>query len=107
MTRRRQGHVDFINEFERLRLANGRRPLGRGPGDIEDQFDPLYQRLTVVRIFGWDEVHNAVGLGTPQQVCVYDRGRSRWSEAADSPQDGVQTAADRHTLLDRPHAPGP
>jgi pimeloyl-ACP methyl ester carboxylesterase len=41
------------------------------------------------------------------KVCVYDRAGRGWSEAADGPQDGVQTAADLHTPLDRAHAPGP
>jgi pimeloyl-ACP methyl ester carboxylesterase len=41
------------------------------------------------------------------KVCVYDRAARGWSDAADGPQDGVQTAADRHTVLDRAHVPGP
>jgi pimeloyl-ACP methyl ester carboxylesterase len=41
------------------------------------------------------------------KVCVYDRAGRGWSEAADGPQDGVQTAGDLPTLLDRAHAPGP
>ena len=30
-----------------------------------------------------------------------------WSDAADGPQDAVETAADLHTLLDRAQIPGP
>ena len=40
-------------------------------------------------------------------MCVYDRAGRGWSDAADGPQDAVQTATDLHTLLDRAHIPGP
>jgi pimeloyl-ACP methyl ester carboxylesterase len=40
-------------------------------------------------------------------VCVYDRAGRGWSDAGNGPQDGVQIAADLHTLLDRAHVPGP
>jgi pimeloyl-ACP methyl ester carboxylesterase len=41
------------------------------------------------------------------RVCVYDRAGHGWSEPADSPQDGAQTATDLHTLLERGNVPGP
>lgn len=41
------------------------------------------------------------------QVCVYDRAGQGWSESAPGPQDGVQVAADLHTLLKRAAVPGP
>ena len=60
---RREAHVDFMREFERLRLAiwnyDSFLSPGPDPSDIEDLFEPLYQRLTVVRIFGSDEAYNA------------------------------------------------
>ena len=47
----------------------------------------------------------AVAMTT--RVCVYDRAGRGWSESASAPQDGVQTATDLHTLLQRAHEPGP
>jgi pimeloyl-ACP methyl ester carboxylesterase len=41
------------------------------------------------------------------RVCVYDRAGLGWSESAPGPQDGVQVAADLHTLLERAAVPGP
>ena len=41
------------------------------------------------------------------RVCVYDRAGRGWSDPADGPLDGAQTAADLHTLLERAHIPGP
>ncbi len=41
------------------------------------------------------------------RVCVYDRAGRGWSESAAAPQDGVQTATDLHTLLERAGEPGP
>jgi len=41
------------------------------------------------------------------RVCVYDRAGQGWSESAPGPQDGVQVAADLHTLLERAAVPGP
>jgi pimeloyl-ACP methyl ester carboxylesterase len=41
------------------------------------------------------------------RVCVYDRAGQGWSESAAGPQDGVQVAADLHTLLERAGVPGP
>jgi len=52
---------------------------------------------------GW--ITPAVARDT--RVCVYDRAGRGWSEAADTPQDGVQIATDLHTLLHRGHVPGP
>jgi pimeloyl-ACP methyl ester carboxylesterase len=53
--------------------------------------------------FGW--ITPAVARDT--RVCVYDRAGRGWSEPADAPQDGVQVAADLHTLLQRGQVPGP
>ena len=41
------------------------------------------------------------------RVCVYDRAGRGWSDAAKTAQDGAQTAADLHTLLQRGNVPGP
>ena len=41
------------------------------------------------------------------RVCVYDRAGRGWSEAANEPEDGVQTATDLHTLLHRAAEQGP
>jgi pimeloyl-ACP methyl ester carboxylesterase len=54
-------------------------------------------------VMGWI----APAVATDTRVCVYDRAGRGWSEPADGPQDGAQTAADLHTLLDRAHVPGP
>jgi pimeloyl-ACP methyl ester carboxylesterase len=49
----------------------------------------------------------APAVARDSRVCVYDRAGRGWSDAADGPRDGAQTAADLHTLLDRAHIPGP
>ena len=54
-------------------------------------------------VLGW--IEPAVARET--RVCVYDRAGHGWSEPADSPQDGAQTATDLHTLLERGTVPGP
>jgi pimeloyl-ACP methyl ester carboxylesterase len=46
-------------------------------------------------------------VATTTRVCVYDRAGRGWSESAAGPQDGVQTATDLHTLLERAGEPGP
>jgi pimeloyl-ACP methyl ester carboxylesterase len=59
---------------------------------------------------GWmSSVHGwvAPAVARETRVCVYDRAGHGWSEPADSPQDGAQTATDLHTLLDRGDVPGP
>jgi pimeloyl-ACP methyl ester carboxylesterase len=53
-------------------------------------------------VLGW--ITPAVAPET--RVCVYDRAGHGWSELADSPQDGAQTATDLHTLLQRGDVPG-
>jgi pimeloyl-ACP methyl ester carboxylesterase len=53
----------------------------------------------------WARVAPAVA-GTAR-VCVYDRAGQGWSDDAPSAQDGLQVAADLHTLLDRAGEPGP
>jgi pimeloyl-ACP methyl ester carboxylesterase len=67
---------------------------------------------TVVLEPGLGEASSVMGWITPAvahdtRVCVYDRAGRGWSEPADGPMDGAQTAADLHTLLDRAHVPGP
>lgn len=52
---------------------------------------------------GW--ITPAVARDT--RVCVYDRAGRGWSEPANGAQDGAQTAADLHTLLQRANEPGP
>ncbi len=49
----------------------------------------------------------APAVATSTRVCVYDRAGRGWSESASGPQDGVQTATDLHTLLERAGEPGP
>ncbi len=49
----------------------------------------------------------AAGVAQDSRVCVYDRAGRGWSDAADGPQDAVQTATDLHTLLNQAHIPGP
>ncbi len=41
------------------------------------------------------------------RVCAYDRAGQGWSEAADTPQDGVTAAEDLHTLLAAAGEQGP
>jgi pimeloyl-ACP methyl ester carboxylesterase len=47
----------------------------------------------------WARIAPAVSRTT--RVCAYDRAGQGWSEDAPQIQDGVQAAADLHTLLDR------
>ena len=49
----------------------------------------------------------AADVAETTRVCVYDRAGRGWSESAAAPQDGVQTATDLHTLLERAGEPGP
>ncbi|MEU4605414.1 alpha/beta fold hydrolase [Kribbella sp. NPDC023972] len=49
----------------------------------------------------------APAVASDTRVCVYDRAGRGWSEPADAPQDGAQTATDLHTLLQRGNVPGP
>jgi pimeloyl-ACP methyl ester carboxylesterase len=53
--------------------------------------------------FGW--IEPAVARGT--RTCVYDRAGRGGSESTAGPLDGVQTARDLGTLLQRAHVPGP
>ena len=53
----------------------------------------------------WDRITSAAGRTT--RVCAYDRAGQGWSGDAPTPQDGLQIAADLHTLLDRAHESGP
>jgi pimeloyl-ACP methyl ester carboxylesterase len=67
---------------------------------------------TVILEPGLGEVSSAMawiaaGVAQDSQVCVYDRAGRGWSDAADGPQDAVQTATDLHTLLNQAHIPGP
>jgi thioesterase domain-containing protein len=49
----------------------------------------------------------APAVARDTKVCVYDRAGRGWSEPANAPQDGAQTATDLHTLLQRGNVPGP
>src|SRR4051794_32186648 len=67
---------------------------------------------TVVLQPGAGEFSSNMGWIAPavarnSRVCVYDRAGRGWSETADTPQDGLQIAADLHTLLQRGGVPGP
>jgi pimeloyl-ACP methyl ester carboxylesterase len=53
----------------------------------------------------WAWIVKNVALDT--RVCVYDRAGQGWSQSAAGPQDGMQVAADLHTLLERAAVPGP
>ena len=45
----------------------------------------------------WARITGPVAATT--RVCAYDRAGQGWSDDAASPQDGVQSAEDLHTLL--------
>ena len=67
---------------------------------------------TVVLEAGGGEASSAMGWIAPAvardtRVCVYDRAGRGWSDRAEGPLDGAQTAADLHTLLVRANVPGP
>jgi pimeloyl-ACP methyl ester carboxylesterase len=49
----------------------------------------------------------APAVASTTRVCVYDRAGRGWSESAGKPLDGVQTASDLHTLLERAGEHGP
>ena len=49
----------------------------------------------------------ATAVGRTTRVCAYDRAGQGWSDDLPAPQDGVQAAADLHTLLDRAGEDGP
>jgi pimeloyl-ACP methyl ester carboxylesterase len=49
----------------------------------------------------------APNVAATTRVCVYDRAGRGWSESADGPQDGEQTATDLHTLLANAGESGP
>lgn len=49
----------------------------------------------------------APAVARDTRACVYDRAGRGWSEPANGVQDGAQTAADLHTLLQRGNVPGP
>jgi pimeloyl-ACP methyl ester carboxylesterase len=53
----------------------------------------------------WARIAPAVAGAT--RVCAYDRAGQGWSEDAPSEQDGLEAAADLHTLLDRAGENGP
>jgi pimeloyl-ACP methyl ester carboxylesterase len=40
-------------------------------------------------------------LSESTRVCAYDRAGQGWSDEADSPRDGIESAEELHTLLDR------
>jgi pimeloyl-ACP methyl ester carboxylesterase len=51
--------------------------------------------------------HIAPAVADTTRVCAYDRAGQGWSEDAPRIQDGLQAAADLHTLLDRAGENGP
>ena len=53
----------------------------------------------------WARITGPVAEAT--RVCAYDRAGQGWSEAADSPQDGITAATDLHTLLAAAGEEGP
>jgi pimeloyl-ACP methyl ester carboxylesterase len=54
---------------------------------------------------GWARITGPIVATT--RVCAYDRAGQGWSDDADSPRDGVQTAEDLHTLLAEAGEQGP
>jgi pimeloyl-ACP methyl ester carboxylesterase len=54
---------------------------------------------------GWARITGPVAATT--RVCAYDRAGQGWSDDAASPQDGVQSAEDLHTLLAEAGEHGP
>jgi pimeloyl-ACP methyl ester carboxylesterase len=67
---------------------------------------------TVVLLGGMGESSAAWGLVQPAvarttRVCSYDRAGQAWSDSAPGAKDGVQVAADLHSLLRRAGEPGP
>jgi pimeloyl-ACP methyl ester carboxylesterase len=53
----------------------------------------------------WARITPVVGRTT--RVCAHDRAGQGWSDEAPHPQDGIEAAADLHTLLDRAGEDGP
>jgi pimeloyl-ACP methyl ester carboxylesterase len=53
----------------------------------------------------WARIAGPVAATT--RVCAYDRAGQGWSEEAARPRDGVESAADLHTLLAAAHEQGP
>jgi pimeloyl-ACP methyl ester carboxylesterase len=53
----------------------------------------------------WARITTPVAANT--RVCAYDRAGQGWSDDAASPQDGVQSAEDLHTLLGKAGEHGP
>jgi pimeloyl-ACP methyl ester carboxylesterase len=53
----------------------------------------------------WARITAEVGRTT--RVCAYDRASQGWSDDVTSPQDGLEIAADLHTLLALSGEPGP
>jgi pimeloyl-ACP methyl ester carboxylesterase len=47
------------------------------------------------------------GLSATTRICAYDRAGQGWSEEASSPRDGIQSATELHTLLERAGEHGP
>ena len=54
---------------------------------------------------GWARI--AAPVAETTRVCAYDRAGQGWSDEADSPQDGVQSADDLHKLLTAAGEHGP
>ena len=54
---------------------------------------------------GWARITGPVAATT--RVCAYDRAGQGWSDDTASPQDGVQSAEDLHTLLAKAGEHGP
>jgi Serine aminopeptidase, S33 len=67
---------------------------------------------TVVLEPGLGEPSTAMALIAPDvasttRVCVYDRAGRGWSQSVATPRDGIETATDLHTLLERAGESGP
>jgi len=49
----------------------------------------------------------SAGVASTTRVCAYDRAGQGWSENADDPLDGIESAKDLHTLLEQAGEQGP
>ena len=72
--------MDFTAEFERLRLAILEYDTGlvSGPDpsdDMADLFEPLYQRLTVIQIFGSEVGYDAAVKAMAELTKWTSKGR--------------------------------
>lgn len=76
----------------------------RGPHDLDSPTVVLSNSMGGTSA-DWARVMRSVAQKT--RVCAYDRAGQGWSEEAANPRDGVQSAAELHTLLGKAGEHGP